>query len=262
MKVRDLVPSPFQKWISALRPKYGWSGNYASWDEAVKSSTGYDADLIVDKVKESLMKVKRGEAAFERDSVVFDKHEYVWPVLSGLLWIAAMRQGKLNVLDFGGSLGSTFFQYQKFFNALAVRWNIVEQEKFIRCGKQYFEDDRLRFYATASECLKHQDIDVVLFSSVLPYLEKPYNILQEIVDLEPPFMIFDKMPFLLHGVSDRLTVQVVPSSIYAASYPAWFFNEGKFHAFLTEKYVLVEAFENFECANIPSVFKGLIFQRK
>jgi putative methyltransferase (TIGR04325 family) len=240
----------------------GWYGNYSSWDDALKDSSGYNSALIVEKVKDSLLRVKRGEAAFERDSVAFDKMEYVWPVLSGLLWIAARKKGSLNVVDFGGSLGSTYFQYRKFLADIQVKWTIVEQDIFVRCGKEYFEDSNLSFCLTIDECRKENSPDVVLLSSVLPYLREPYAILMEIMNSDPPFMIFDKMPFLLDDHADLITVQRVHPSIYEASYPAWFFNKGKFLATLETKYELVEEFDSAEKANLPSVFKGFIFRHR
>jgi len=248
---------------NSLRPaKYGWFGNYASWQEAANDSSGYNSAVIVENVKDGLLKVKTGDAAFERDSVVFSKTEYVWPVLAGLLWIAAQRRSGLNVLDFGGSLGSTFFQYRRFLSAINVQWNVVEQGVFIDYGVKYFQDKHLRFYYTVEECLSENAVDVILLSSVLPYLEKPYHWLDVLMSVEAPFLIFDKMPFLASGQDDRLTVQKVPPSIYDASYPAWFFNEAKFMKALERKYDLVESFEGEDKANIPSVFKGFIFSLK
>ena len=87
------------------RDAYGLSGDYHSWDEALASSAGYDSEIILEKTRAALLKVKNGEAAYERDSVLFDEIEYAWPLLAGLMWVAARCQGTLNVLDFGGSLG-------------------------------------------------------------------------------------------------------------------------------------------------------------
>jgi putative methyltransferase (TIGR04325 family) len=39
-------------------------------------------------------------------------------------------------LDFGGSLGSSYFQNKKFLDALRlVEWNVVEQENFVATGE-------------------------------------------------------------------------------------------------------------------------------
>ncbi len=58
-------------------------------------------------------KVVAGEAVYERDSVVFDHLEYAWPLLACLLQIAAERRS-LRVIDFGGSLGSSWRQNRRF----------------------------------------------------------------------------------------------------------------------------------------------------
>ena len=57
--------------------KSGWQGDYASWEDAEQLSKGYDAVEIAEKVLASTLKVKNGEAVFERDSVIFDKIEYI-----------------------------------------------------------------------------------------------------------------------------------------------------------------------------------------
>ncbi len=92
-----------------------FEGDFATWEEASAQCAGYDAEDILAKVLAATLKVKSGEAACERDSVLFDDIEYAWPVLAGLMWAAARNGGKLNVLDFGGALGSSYFQNRKFF---------------------------------------------------------------------------------------------------------------------------------------------------
>jgi putative methyltransferase (TIGR04325 family) len=74
----------------------------------VEASTGYDSEIILEKTRDALLKVKNGEAAYERDSVLFDEIQYAWPLLTSLMWVAAQAKGILNVLDFGGSLGTTY----------------------------------------------------------------------------------------------------------------------------------------------------------
>ena len=81
---------------------FGLIGDYSSWNEAVAASTGYDAELILEKTKTALLKVKNGEAIYERDSVLFNEIQYTWPLLAGLMWVAAQSRRRLNVLDFGG----------------------------------------------------------------------------------------------------------------------------------------------------------------
>src|SRR5687767_3100200 len=83
-----------------------WQGNYADWNEAILNSSGYNEMSIFEKVRNSLRKVKTGEAVYERDSVLFDKIQYAWPLLACLENIAIENDNTLHVIDFGGSLGS------------------------------------------------------------------------------------------------------------------------------------------------------------
>lgn len=242
-----------------------FSGNYSSWKEAKSNCSGYDSKLILEKCKNALLKVKNGTAVYERDSVLFDHIEYSWPLLTGLMYVAAVNGGVLNVLDFGGSLGSSFFQNRKFFEGLKkIRWNIVEQKNFVICGKENFENEQLRFYYSLEECQKENKVNIIIVSSVLQYLEQPYSVLKNIIDLNVQYILFDRTAFI-EGDQDRLTVQNVPPSIYSASYPAWFFNEAKFLEFMLAKYMLIEKFDTFESWEVDGIKaqdKGFIFKLK
>jgi putative methyltransferase (TIGR04325 family) len=251
------------KIISKLNTrKYGWFGNFSSWEEAVSASEGYDSSFIVNKVKNATLKVKNGEAAFERDSVLFAEKEYSWPLLSALLLVAAQNKGKLRLVDFGGSLGSTYFQYKHLLKDLEeVKWHIVEQENYYKIGKDIFEDKELKFSKDLIACLENNEINAVLFGCVLPYVSQPYEIIKEVFHQKVPFIFLDRMPFIA-GPEDRLTVQKVPPEIYQASYPAWFFSYQKFMSFISKEYDLVAEYECDDKANIKSQYKGLILKIK
>ena len=230
--------------ISSSSFQYGWFGNYSSWEEAKSNSVGYDSEIIVEKVKDSLLRVKHGEAIYERDSILFDEIQYSWGLLAGLLRAALENDGKLCVLDFGGSLGSTYYQNREFLSSLrSLQWCVVEQPLFVDCGKEFFEEDQLKFYATIEECLNKHKPNVLLLSGVLQYLERPYKWIEKFVGLKIPYIIIDRTAFV-EGEKEILTVQNVPESIYLASYPAWFFNELKFKSQF-KQYSLIGDFESF-----------------
>jgi len=249
-----------------LLQKKHFFGSYSSWEEAVKHSIGYSSDIILNKVKESALKVKAGRMACERDSVLFDKIQYSWPLLSGILWIASQNDNRLNLIDFGGSLGSTYYQNRQFLTHLKeLRWNIVEQEKFVECGRNFFENEHIKFYYTIEECIKECNPDVIILSGVLPYLEKPYELLSGVIKKGFKYIIFDRTPFLEKEV-DRLTVQKVSPKIYDVSYPAWFFNRDKFLSFFAEGYDLMAEFDaragRIYLGDIYAFEKGLVFIKK
>lgn len=245
---------------------FGFRGDYKSWKDAVKDSVGYDSDIILSKVLASSLKVINGKAAYERDSVTFESIQYSWPLLAGLLWIASCKINRLNIVDYGGSLGSSYRQNKAFLKHLQeLRWSIVEQEMFVRCGKEHFENEHLKFYDDLKTCCLENQPDAILFSGVIQYLEKPYALLEEVFSFKFDFLIFDRTTFVESG-EDRLTVQKVKPTIYKASYPAWFFNREKFLAFLSSDYELVAEFDALagpiRIGNRYGNDKGFIFSRR
>jgi putative methyltransferase (TIGR04325 family) len=256
--IKRILPDRIKRFITGLF--YGWHGNYSSWNEALKRSTGYDNKIILDKVSLSTGKVRDGLAAYERDSVIFDQIDYSFPVLSSLLLAATQNNGRLNVLDFGGALGSSYFQNRKFLESLnEVNWCIVEQPDFTNEGLQHFSTDKLHFFRTVEECLKTYPIDVVLMSSVLQYLSEPYRLLEEILSKRIKYILIDRTPFI-EG-DDRISIQRVHPAIYRATYPCWFFNKDKFIAYVSQSYESVLEFDALDKANIKSEFKGFLFRK-
>jgi putative methyltransferase (TIGR04325 family) len=239
-------------------------GDYLSWADARKASSGYDAHTILEKTRESLLRVKRGEAAFERDSVTFETIEYNWPVLTGLTYSAALSNGELNVVDFGGSLGSGYFQHRDFLRGLrSLMWNVVEQPHYVDAGRKDFQDQHLAFYKSIDECLMENRPDVGLLSSVLQYLEDPFEVLGQIATTSINTLIIDRTPFS-HEHRHRLCVQTVPRDIYSASYPSWIFSKTKFLAALDDTWDWIACFPSKDILSGPVelAYEGLIAIRK
>ena len=242
--------------------RYGWFGDFRNWEAAVASSIGYDADLIIEKVLKATMKVRNGDYPYERDSVLFDSIQYDWPLLSGLMWVAARNSGTLNVIDYGGSLGSTYWQNRKFLDTLpSVRWNIIEQPKYVDRGKKYFEDEKLGFYYDLQGCVKENKPNLILLSSVVNYINDPFQLLSTLSDLNISHMIVERIPFI-DGVADRLTVQRVSPKIYDATYPSWFFGKKKFLEFIERRFDILEEYDCGIKLNLRSEVKGLILTPK
>src|SRR5690606_1701818 len=107
-------------------------------------------------------------AVFERDSMLFDEVHHSFPVLAGLLRAAAENAGSLSVLDFGGSLGSSYYQCKDFLAVIReLQWSVVEQEHFVRAGREEFSTDRLNFFYSIAECVESAAPNVALLSGVL-----------------------------------------------------------------------------------------------
>ena len=260
--IKLLTPPILLSTLNKIRNnKYGWKGNYKTWKEAQNLSTGYDDDKILQAVRASLLKVKTSEAVYERDSVIFDEIQYFWPLLAGLMFCSAKMGGALKVLDFGGSLGSTYYQNKKFLDKFNdVSWSVVEQKHFVDVGKKDFEDDRLKFFNTVDECAQQENPNILILSSVLQYIEKPYESLDDILKNNFEYILIDRTPFSKNN--EKIKLQVVPPFIHEANYPCWFFDELKFITYFeSNKYNIVESFITAEGESNEYIFKGFIMQR-
>ncbi|MGN6417406.1 MAG: methyltransferase, TIGR04325 family [Pseudobacter sp.] len=216
-----------------------WAGDFASWKEAQQHSTGYDSDSIFKKVEAATLKVKNGEAVYERDSVIFDEMQYSWPMVSALLYVASLNNNHLNVLDFGGSLGTSYFQNRKFTSHLNLKWNIIEQEGFVKTGIEKIADGRLNFFYSIDECIeKNGPPDFLLLAGLLPYIEKPYELLDKLLSYNIPYLFIDNNYFNYED-RDRITVQTVRPEIYTASYPAWFLNYASVKQLISQRYNII-----------------------
>lgn len=265
MPLKDFIPPIVARMGARLRSSgYGWSGNYASWEEARNLTQGYDNQAILQKVSEAVEQVKSGKAVYERDAVLFQEIQYSWPALSGFLWWAAQQQGRLRLMDFGGSLGSSYFQNRKFLAALPdVAWGVVEQPSFVEEGNRKFRDDRLSFHKDMEACVQAISPDVFLFSCVLQYLESPYGTLQKALALQPQLVVVDNMPFV--DGSQRLTIQRVPPEIYTASYPCWILNRDSFRRSFQRDYDEIAHFVSplsILLDGRPLPYEGFIFRKK
>lgn len=238
--VKDWLPPAFTRAIKNYSGAYNlYIGGYRTWEEARDDCTGYEAENILSKVLDATLKVKRGQAAFERDSVVFNELELAWSVTTAVLWAAACSNGRLNVLDFGGSLGSSYFQNLKVIRDLpSVRWNVVEQPHYVDVGRRYIQDDTLKFYLSIEECLNENRPNVVVLSSSLQYVQKPKEIISALTIDSAKYMIIDRTPFS-DAKSDQVVIQRVPKSIYEASYPMWIFSRAAFDAEIRERWSVV-----------------------
>lgn len=261
--IKRLIP-PFIFDIFKQKNKYGYFGDYKTWQQAVSDSIGYKDKVILEKVKDSLLKVKNNQAVYERDSLIFKRKEYSWPVLAGLLLAASRNNNFLHILDFGGSLGSSYFQNMNILKHINLKWYIVEQPDFVKCGKEFFEDERLKF-AFSIEDVLGDNISVFLASSSLQYIEEPYKILEKVVHAKIPYVIVDRTIFLTD--SERITVQKIRPEIYPASYPARFLNEKRFLDLFKENYSLISDFSSYGTSQIDlgdklGTLKGYLFELK
>ena len=270
-QLRDWCPPIVARWLRPVplsqRPQqHVWfRGEYLNWNDAVVASSGYDSAVILDKVLAATLKVKSGDAVYERDSVIFDQVQYTWPVLAALMWVASQNNSSLRVLDFGGALGSSYFENLAFTRNLAeLKWGVVEQPSFVAAGCRDIADKQLCFFDNIQSCVESFDPNCVLMSNVLQYVADYNVILQELLELKTQLIVVDRT-IVNKSSSDRVYVQDVPPEIYSASYPVRSLSESRLlRKFEENGYQRAAEFKSLHfpgLVSIDSEFKGYLWWR-
>jgi putative methyltransferase (TIGR04325 family) len=201
-------------------PRIRFECGCSNWEEAIKKSTGYDESSILSKAIAAAIEVRDGRAKFERDTVVFYNQEYDYPLLTWLLY-AILHAGCVRVLDFGGALGSLYYQHRSLLEQYpGFAWGVVEQEHFVKAGQKEFETEWLHFYNGIKCCFETMRPNFLLISGVLQYLREPYALLAKVLDLRLPFVLIHRT-MAQRQLPEQVAIQRVPSTIYDASYPTW-----------------------------------------
>jgi putative methyltransferase (TIGR04325 family) len=242
-----------------------FSGDYSDWAEASNQCTGYGTDHILEKVLSAALEVQRGEAVAQREGFLFEKVPYNFQLISALLGAATYSGNRLNVLDFGGSLGSSYFQSRDFLrDVFEVKWSVVEQPNFVAAGKKHLESEELSFYETVEDCVYEHRPNVIVLSGVLAYLPDPWETLVNLLQIGAPYVFIDRTG-LIDSDRDRLTIQHVPAWVYSAEMPAWFLSEKKLLASLADAdYVCLGDFKAIDNYTLPGsniFFKGFIYRK-
>ena len=211
------MPPAVSAWAASRSKHATQFTEFASWDQAVAESTGYTDSTILDRVDAATRQVIAGHAAYERDGFLFSEPDYRWPLATALLRAHA-RDGYLRVVDFGGSLGSAYWQHRNLLPTSGVEWTVVEQPHFVERGKA-LPTSAISFSDNLSAALVAQPT-VVILSSVLQYMADPLQVIDQVVDSSPGSVVIDRTP--MHGGPTNIpTIQRVPPHIYSGSYPAW-----------------------------------------
>ncbi len=259
---KAVTPSPARAWLRRHFGPRPFRGDYRTWAEARARSGGYDGDHILERAVIATRTVHHGYAAWERDTVLFQEESCNQPLLEALRTAAAAAGEKLSVLDFGGALGSTWWQHRRWLADLAeVRWSVVEQRGFVEAGRREFTTGPLRFYETIDACFAVEHPTVLLLSSVLPYVEQPHALLAQLARCECDWIIIDRTGLTRNG-RDRLTVQHVPESIYRATYPCWFFDRARLLASLLPRWQVVAEWPSLDGGGGKNLeFRGFTLKR-
>ncbi|WP_216901697.1 methyltransferase, TIGR04325 family [Synechococcus sp. CCY 9618] len=182
--LKALVPFRLRR---LLRGRMPLDGPYTSYREASKNASGYASTSIVAMVESAAQAVLRGECGYARDGTVFAQP----PADLAICRLLAdhLHPGDV-IVDFGGGLGGTFINHADLFPP-GCRRIVVEQPVFVKRGTDFSTENQLdiRFMGDLTEV---PEVDIVLASGVLQYLEDYAPVIKSFNSLSPRIILLDR----------------------------------------------------------------------
>jgi len=163
------------------------TGGYSTFQEANSLCDGYGASAILDIVFKGVIDVLEGRGQYERDGVVFMQRPKKSKVREFLI---TLQEGS-KVIDFGGGLGGTYINNRDIIPQ-RVEFIVVEQAGFSNIGSRIAADYSLPIVFTQDIDALPYNADMMILSSVLPYLEEPYILLDRLLRLRPQRLVIDR----------------------------------------------------------------------
>ena len=104
-------------------------------------------------------------------------------------------QKKINILDFGGSCGTVYFDIRPLLGEkIKLEWKVIDLPEMIQSAKKHnLANNELQFFESIENA--SGNIDIIHTSSTLHYAENAYEIIQKFIDLNPVYILFNRMLF-------------------------------------------------------------------
>ena len=105
-------------------------------------------------------------------------------------------------------------------------------------------------------------INLLVLSSVLQYLQDPYEVLNNLMNLKPDVIVIDRTSFLKNSTREHLRIQNNPTNICKSSYPCWFLLRKKLEDKITSfGYEIKSRHDSADDLSYEYEWGGVIFRR-
>lgn len=225
----------------------GFHGDFSSWAEASSRASPIDPAALAafaERYRQLCRRLTRREIAFARDGVAFDQPQYPLSLLAFILRALLENRGVLNLVDFGGFLGTTYFQARDFLRpAREVLWTVVELPHLVEIARTELQEGPLRFRDSLREALAESP-NVVLLSGVAQNLPDPISIFREVRQSAPDWVLFDRT-VVIESPASRIALQSVMRQGTEVSWPVRLFSRSELLADWTSSYEPIAEFASY-----------------
>ena len=229
-------------WLIALLPeplKIGLRGILApfigfrvtkNWESAVSGSSGYQSPKTTSTIEGS-------DPVVDRQTINqnFLGNRYIQvasAILSGLNFEQLKPDTPIRLLDIGGGLGEYFFLLQKHLPNIKFEWLILETPALCQLVEtKQIVTQGVSWTDTLNNSV--QTFDIVLLSSVIQYVEKPFELIETAMQ-KAPLLIFNRLP-LSKNPHNSVCIQRPGLLETKGSYPVHMLSEKLFLSYLSAR---------------------------
>jgi putative methyltransferase (TIGR04325 family) len=205
-----------------LAPIIGFSPA-KDWEAAKRRTSGYEGKATL-KSLSSRIEALRTPTNLPHDDRL---NEIVKAIRDSALQIRSTTP--IRVLDIGGSFGEHFFHLQKLMPECNFEWTVLETEGHCSIIPGFLASiEGLRFVSEQPNGNQH--FDIALLSSVLQYVDVPYELLSLACRIADS-VIINRLP-LSSNSHDRVAIQRPGLLSSKGSYPVHIFSEKVFTKYL------------------------------
>jgi putative methyltransferase (TIGR04325 family) len=194
-----------------------------SWEIAIKKSSGWSSERTLKHEKQFQFKQLMNE--IESDFVHDERFMQLATAFFSIERKTPTNESPtISVLDVGGGFGKYFYLFSKFFPNITWAWVVVETES--QCQSIPAQLKNTPGVTFCSEIPNNRKFDIGLLSSVIEYVEKPFELLNHVSEICET-IVLNRIP-LTPFKEDIVAIQRPGIFETRGSYPLHMFSEETF----------------------------------
>ena len=211
------------RYASPARRPFIWEGIYKQYRDVPSKGAAFDSEEWISSTRQSTA------SALESLNCQPGGIPYDIPSYHSLfsLTVALLRphRERLRVLDFGGGMGLACANLLRSLGEgppkPPIDYLVIDNDRSCREGAGLFNEiDSVQFSSTLPWDLG--DVDIILLSGVLQFVEDYKSILKRLAELNAPYWLFTFVP-----AGDIPTFASGQKNVPGSTIPVWFFNLGE-----------------------------------
>ena len=164
-----------------------WEGVYETWEQAPVDDAVFSSKIWVEKTIERTKKTLESYQAYGDAPPISFIHETALPLAATMISIDDEKP--LRVLDYGGGMGTGFFQVKTgLSNQKLIEFHIVEDKAVCLQGRELLSNyPSLHFHQTIPSL--PEPLDIIHLGSSLQYIGDWVELIKSLVALRPQYLI-------------------------------------------------------------------------